>query len=115
MSHVMSACEPPDIQSERSQFRQKSFINEPVRLQLSLDGININPTVEHLDGGEASFACSKYFDAFYEGQMIGPAVLALENDEMALVYPVVTSKNWPLIGVEFMQLSENDRRMIKTF
>jgi hypothetical protein len=58
---------------------------------------------------------TKNFDMFYEGQMIGPAVLTLQEEGMAVVYPVVKSKNWPMIDVEFMQISDKDRQMIAKF
>jgi hypothetical protein len=114
MSSIAPACEPEDFPN-RSQFRLTMFADDPVQLLFNLDGIDIDPIAERLDTGKASFVCSKYFDMFYEGQMIGPAVLVLEDDGMAVVYPVVKSKNWPLVDVEFMEISEKDRRMITQF
>jgi hypothetical protein len=117
MSPVVSASDQydHDVTKERPQFRLATFIDEPVYLMFSLDGVDVDLIVEKLDGGNASFVCSKNFDLFYEGQIIGPAVLALQDEGMAVVYPVVKSKNWPLINVEFMEMSENDRQMITRF
>jgi hypothetical protein len=117
MSHVVSASKQHnhDVTKDRPQFRLATFNDEPVYLTFSLDGVDLDLIVEKLDGGNASFVCSKNFDVFYEGQIIGPAVLSLQDDGMAVVYPVVKSKNWPLINVEFMEMSENDRQMITRF
>ncbi len=115
MSHVVTAGEEYDVKSERAQFRLATFDEEPVYLMFSVNGIEVDPIVERLDGGHASFVCTKHFDRFYESQMIGPAVLALQDAGMAVVYPVVKSKNWPLIDVEFLEMSESDREMITRF
>ena len=115
MSHVATAVEHHNLESGRPQFRLGMFTDEPVYLLLNLDGVEIDPIVEHLELGEASFVCSKHFDEFYEGQMIGPAVLALQDEGMTVVYPVVKSKHWPLISVEFMEISATDRQMIAEF
>jgi hypothetical protein len=89
--------------------------NEPVYLLLSMDGVNIDPIVDELGGGGARLVCSKHFDMFYEGQMIGPAVLVLQDVGMPIVYPVVKWKSWPVIGVEFMQMTEKEREQIIKF
>jgi hypothetical protein len=117
MSHVVAASDQYDHDGnkERPQFRLATFVDEPVRLMFSLDGIDVDLIVEKLDGRNASFVCSKNFDFFYEGQIVGPAVLALQDEGMAVVYPVVKSKSWPLIDVEFMEMSEKDRHMITRF
>ena len=84
-------------------------------LIFGIEGIDLAPRVDLLADGQARFDASQHFDMFYEGQMIGPAVLSLEADNMAVIYPVVKSKNWPTIHVEFMGLSEKDRTMIDRF
>ncbi len=102
-------------QKERSVFRLSMIADEPVYLLLTMDGINIDPIVDELGGGGARIVCSKYFDHFYEGQFVGPAVLVLQDEGMPVVYPVVKWKQWPVIGVEFMDISEKDREMIIRF
>ncbi len=89
--------------------------DEPVYLLLSMDGINIDPIVDELGGGGARLVSAKHFDRFYEGQLIGPAVLVLQDEGMPVVYPVVKWKSWPVIGVEFMEIAEKDREMILRF
>jgi len=96
-----------------------TVIPEPTTTSCSLifgiEAIDFAPAVQLLADGQARFDTSQHCDMFYEGQMIGPAVLSLESDNMAVVYPVVKSKNWPTIHVEFMGLSEKDRTMIERF
>ena|SRR5689334_2372789 len=111
----MMTCEQQDVESEATQLRLATFADEPAYLLFNLDGVEINPIVERLDKGEASFVSTTHFDSFYEGQMIGPAVLSLQNAGMAVVYPVVKSKNWPMVDVEFMEISSEDREMIALF
>jgi hypothetical protein len=112
MSSAMMACE--QYETERPQFRMTAFMDEPVSLLFNLNGIELNPIVEHLEKGQASFVSTKHFEVFYEGQMIGPAVLSL-GDDMVVVFPVVKSKNWPLIDVEFLQLCDKDRQTIARY
>jgi c-di-GMP-binding flagellar brake protein YcgR len=100
---------------KRSVFRLSMIADEPVFLLLSLDGVNIDPIVDELGGGGARLVCANHFDQFYEGQLIGPAVLVLHEEGMPVVYPVVKWKSWPVIGVEFMEISEKDREMILRF
>src|SRR2546426_7095058 len=106
MSHVIPVCEQNDLEGiDRSQFRLTTFAEEPVCLLFSVDGIDIDPVVEQIDVGRASFVCSNYFDMFYEGQIIGPAVLFFQDEGMGVGYPVVKSKNWPINHVEVMEIS----------
>jgi c-di-GMP-binding flagellar brake protein YcgR len=100
---------------KRSVFRLSMIADEPVYLLLSMDGVDIDPLVDELGGGGARLVSPKHFDAFYEGQLIGPAVLVLQDEGMPVVYPVVKWKSWPVIGVEFMEISEKDREMIIRF
>jgi hypothetical protein len=89
--------------------------DEPVYLLLSIDGIKIDPIVDELGGGGARLVCAKHYERFYEGQLIGPAVLVLQDEGMPVVYPVVKWKSWPVIGVEFMQIPDKDRETILRF
>ena len=100
---------------QRSVFRLSMIANEPVYLLLSMDGVDVDPIVDELGGGGARLVCSKHFDLFHEGQMIGPAVLVLQDVGMPVVYPIVKWKSWPIVGVEFMELSEKDREQIIKF
>ena len=112
MSHVVTACDEFDSKEPRPQFPLAADTLEPITLMFSVDGIEFDPVVMWLGIGQASFGCTKYFEMFYEGQMIGPAVLTLPDQGMAVVYPVVKSRNLGVIHVEFMELSEEDRQMI---
>jgi hypothetical protein len=113
----MSEMTQADLQyaKQRSIFRLSMIANEPVYLLLSMDGVNIDPIVDELGGGGARLVCSKHFDMFYEGQLVGPAVLVLQDVGMPVVYPIVKWKSWPVIGVEFMEMSEKEREMIIKF
>ena len=111
MIHVVQV----DPAKQRSVFRLSMIADEPVYLLLSMDGVDIDPIIDELGGGGARLVCAKHFDHFYEGQLIGPAVLVLQDEGMPVVYPVVKWKSWPVIGVEFMEVSEKDREMIIRF
>jgi c-di-GMP-binding flagellar brake protein YcgR len=113
MSHVTQA--DAEYAKQRSAFRLSMIANEPVYLLLSMDGVDIDPIVDELGAGGARLLCSKHFDQFYEGQLIGPAVLVLQDIGMPVVYPVVKWKSWPVIGVQFMEIEEKDREMIFRF
>jgi c-di-GMP-binding flagellar brake protein YcgR len=113
MSQVLQ--EVPGQAKKRSVFRISMIADEPIYLLLSMDGMNIDPIVDELGGGGARLVCAKHYDYFYVGQLIGPAVLVLQDEGMPVVYPVVKWKNWPVIGVEFMEISEKDREMILRF
>ena len=100
---------------QRSVFRLSMIADEPVYLLLSMDGVDIDPIVDELGGGGARLVTSKHYDMFYQGQIIGPAVLVLQDVGMPVVYPVVKWKSWPIIGVEFMEMGEKEREMIMKF
>ena len=104
-----------EIAKARSVFRLSMIASEPVYLLLTLDGVHIDPIVDELGGGGARLVSSKHYDRFYEGQILGPAVLVLQDVGMPVVFPVVKWKNWPVIGVEFMDVSEKEREMILRF
>jgi len=101
--------------NEWSLQRAAAFAHDAASLSFSLEGIDFQPIVETLDKGNAVFISPKHFEMFYEGQMIGPAVLSLQDEDSLVVYPVVKAKNWPAISVEFLQMSEKDRRMVERF
>src|SRR5207247_6269130 len=97
---------------ERSVFRLSTIADEPVYLLLTMDGVKIDPIVDELGGGGARIVCAKDFDRFDEGQIVGAAVLVLQDERMPVVYPVVNWKRWPVIGLEFMGISGKARKMI---
>ena len=101
--------------SQRSVLRLSMITDEPVYLLLNMDGIDIDPLVDELGGGGARLLSSKHYDKFYEGQLIGPAVLVLKDVGMPVVFPIVKWKAWPVIGVEFMEIAEREREMIIRF
>ena len=113
----MSQTSQADINyaKQRSVFRLSMIADEPVYLLLSMDGVDIDPIVDVLGGGGARLVTSKHFDMFSQGQLIGPAVLVLQDVGMPVVYPVVKWKSWPIIGVEFMEMGEKEREMIMKF
>jgi c-di-GMP-binding flagellar brake protein YcgR len=100
---------------ERSVFRIPMIAEEPVYLLLTMDGVNIDPVIDELGGGGARLVCAKHFDSFFEGQAIGPAVLVLPDLGMPVVYPVVRWKDWPTIGVEFLDMLDKNQEMILRF
>ena len=112
---VQQAANTTDYSKQRSSFRISMIADEPVYLLLSMEGRDIDPMVDELGGGGARLVSPKYYDFFYVGQLIGPAVLVLQDEGMPVIYPVVKWKNWPVIGVEFMEISEKDREMIMRF
>lgn len=113
MSHVT---EPNQSYiQQRSVLRHSMLADDPVYLLLNIDGLDVDPVVDELGGGGARILCSKHYDKFYEGQTIGPAVLVLKDVGMPVVYPVVKWKNWPLIGVEFIDIGERERETIIKF
>src|SRR5206468_6514322 len=113
MSHRNQTYE--EYGKQRKAFRLSMMASDPVYLLLSMDGVDIDPVVDELAAGGARLLCSKHYDKFYEGQLIGPAVLVLQDEGMPVVYPVVKWKRWPVIGLEFMDISEKDRKMILRF
>ena len=115
MSRAIQAEHQHEFEKKRSVFRLSMIADEPVYLLLSMDGVNIDPVVDELGGGGARLVSAKNYEMFYEGQLIGPAVLVLPDEGMPVVYPVVKWKTWPVIGVEFMEIAENDREMILRF
>jgi hypothetical protein len=115
MSRAIYAEPRTEFFGERSGFRLSMIADEPVYLLLSIDGVNVDPIVDELGSGGARLISAKYFDRFYEGQIIGPAVLMLQDEGMPVVYPVVKWKNWPVIGVEFMSIAPKELEMIMRF
>ena len=115
MSRAIQADQQQQFVKQRSVFRLSMIADEPVYLLLSMDGINVDPIIDELGGGGARLVSAKHYEMFYEGQIIGPAVLVLPDEGMPVVYPVVKWKSWPIIGVEFMEITEKDREMILRF
>ena len=115
MSRAIQDDRQQELAKQRSVFRLSMIADEPVYLLLSMDGVNVDPIVDELGGGGARLVCAKHFEMFYEGQLIGPAVLVLQDEGMPVVYPIVKWKSWPVVGVEFMDISEKDREMILRF
>ena len=107
--------EVQEIAKSRSVFRLSMIASEPVYLLLTLDGVHIDPIVDELGGGGARLVSSKHYERFYEGQILGPAVLVLQDIGLPVVFPIVKWKNWPVIGVEFMDVSDKEREMILRF
>jgi c-di-GMP-binding flagellar brake protein YcgR len=115
MSRVIHADQQPQFVKQRGVFRLSMIADEPVYLLLSMDGVNVDPIVDELGGGGARLVTAKHYEMFYEGQLIGPAVLVLQDEGMPVVYPFVKWKSWPVIGVEFMDIAEKDSEMILRF
>ena len=104
-----------ELAKARSVFRLSMIASDPVYLLLTLDGVHIDPIVDELGGGGARLVSSRHYDRFYEGQILGPSVLVLDGVGMPVVFPVVKWKNFPGIGIEFMDVSEKEREMILRF
>jgi c-di-GMP-binding flagellar brake protein YcgR len=115
MNRPKKGTRPLQWGEQRSVFRIPMIAREPVYLLLTMDGVNVDPVIDELGGGGARLVCAKHFDSFFEGQAIGPAVLVLPDEGMPVVYPVVRWKNWPAVGVEFVDISDKDREMILRF
>ena len=104
-----------DQTNPRSAFRRSMIAGKPVYLLLNIDGMDIDPIVDELGGGGARLVSAKHFDRFHIGQHLGPAVLALQEEGMPVVYPIVKWKSWPVIGIEFLETSEKDHETILRF
>jgi len=104
-----------DPNNPRSAFRRSMITEKPVHLLFSVDGVDINVMVDELGGGGARLVSAEYFDHFHIGQVIGPAVLVLQDEGMPVLYPVVKWKSWPVIGIEFLDISEKDHEKILRF
>src|SRR5437016_5446173 len=115
MSRAIQADQQQQFVKQRSVFRLSMIADEPVYLLLSMDGVNVDPIIDELGGGGARLVSAKHYEMFYEGQIIGPAVLVLPDEGMPVVYPVVKWKSWPVVGVQFMQIEEAEREMIFRF
>ncbi|HYR84422.1 MAG TPA: PilZ domain-containing protein [Terriglobia bacterium] len=101
---------------QRGAFRLSlSSSEQPVCLIVNVDGADVDIVVRDLAAGGARLDCTRVFDKFYEGQLIGPAVLFLHDDGMPVVYPVVKWKRWPLMGVQFMEIDNQARETIYRF
>ena len=104
------------IAHERSSLRQTLLEEEPVFMKVDLDGVKL-PVVD-LGGGGARILCSKYrsfFEDCYTGQSLGNCVLMLGGVLTPAFEVVIRWKNWPCIGVEFVDLPDKSRADIFRF
>jgi c-di-GMP-binding flagellar brake protein YcgR len=121
IQNIMKALDPVDTidpnVSRRSSLRLKTERDEPVYLQVIL-GAKISLLVTEIGGGGAQILCRKceqFFDDFDAGQFLGKCVLILREQGMVEVEPVIRWKQWPVIGVQFIDLSDKDRAQIFRF
>src|SRR5688572_2894753 len=123
--YVMFGSRPVDVSSmshlrlvtgrQRAAFRLEMIDGEPVSLLLNIDGEDIDPVVDQLSAGGARLHCPMYFDRFEVGRIMGPATLLLQDQGRAVVRPVVKWKSFPVVGVEFLGIAEQEREMIFRF
>ncbi len=107
----------PKATQRRSSMRLKTAKDEAVYLQVDL-GAKINLLVTDLGGEGAQILCRKCqesFDNFHVGLPLGKSVLMLREHGMLEVEPVIRWKEWPSIGVQFLDLSDKDRALIFKF
>jgi hypothetical protein len=116
---VMKAAKGIDkrIAHQRSSLRQTLLEDEPVFIEVDLDGKIKLPVVD-LGGGGARVLCSKcrsFFEDCYIGQFLGKCVLMLGGGIIPEFEAVIRWKNWPCIGVEFVDLPDIRRSDIFRF
>jgi len=82
-----------------------------MRFWISINDVMVSPVVEELGVIGARLISVKHFDEFYEGQLLGPGSLHLEDIGTVEVSAVVKWKAFPRIGIEFceMSLSRQDK------
>jgi c-di-GMP-binding flagellar brake protein YcgR len=98
---------------ERHAFRVSVVPRVPVRFTLVMeDGTRIAPVVDELAIGGARLMSVKYFDRFYEGQVLDPGALPLEDFGTISVAAVVKWKTFPEIGIEFVNMTDRDRERL---
>jgi c-di-GMP-binding flagellar brake protein YcgR len=102
----------PSSRSERRAFRVSVIPRDPLRWALTIDEAKVNPVVDELSIGGARLMSVKYFDLFYEGQPLGPGTLPLEGIGTISVSGVVKWKNFPQIGIEFVDMTESVRETL---
>lgn len=102
----------PRSKSERRAFRVSVVPRDPVRWALTIDETKVNPVIDELSIGGARLMSVKYFDLFYEGQFLGPGTLPLEGIGTVSVSAVVKWKNFPQIGIEFVEVTESVRETL---
>jgi c-di-GMP-binding flagellar brake protein YcgR len=98
----------PRSKGERRAFRVSVVPRDPVRWAVTIDEAKVNPVVDELSIGGARLMSVKYFDLFYEGQILGPGTLPLDGIGTLSVSGVVKWKNFPQIGIEFVDMTENE-------
>lgn len=104
-----------DYSKQREAFRLPMVASAPVYVLFSLDGEHIDPLADELGAGGARFVAANHYSRFYNGQMLGPAVLVLPEIGMPVVYPVVRWLSYPRVGVQFVDIDEKHREMIFRF
>jgi hypothetical protein len=104
-----------DRSRHRTAFRVPIGAAPPVSLLFSLEGEKVDPVVEELGAGGARFLSTHHHDKFYEGQVLGPAVLLLPEIGMTVVYPVVRWLRYPQVGIEFADMNDRDRELVSRF
>jgi c-di-GMP-binding flagellar brake protein YcgR len=105
----------PEIVHRRSSLRLKMSSDEPVYLQLNLGPKLLTLPVTELGGGGAQILCRLFeesFDELHVGQSLGKCVLMLREQGTLQVEPFIRWKKWPVIGVQFVDLSDKDRAQI---
>jgi hypothetical protein len=103
--------------NQRSSLRLTMLQEEPVYLRITLGG-EIDLPVTELGGGGARLVCYKCrrdFESWFAGHSLGPSVLVLPGNGMNEVQPIVRWMNWPLAGVQFVDLANKDRADIFRF
>jgi c-di-GMP-binding flagellar brake protein YcgR len=99
----------------RTVFRTWMLTVEPVHLLVNVDGMELDLVVDELGGGGARLVAGKHLDRFYEGQVLGPAVLVLNDVGRPLIHAVVKWKNSSVVGLEFLAIPEKQKELIFRF
>ena len=99
----------------RSVFRTWMLTVDPVHLLVNVDGTDLDLVVDELGGGGARLVAAKHMDRLYEGQVLGPAVLVLNDVGRPLINAVVKWKHNQVVGLEFLGISEKQKEMIFRF
>jgi len=109
----MGSAKPLCTVQERSAFRVSVVPRVPVRFTLLMDDdTRIAPVVDELGIGGARLMSVKHFDRFYEGQLLGPGTLPLEDFGTISIAAVVKWKTFPQIGLEFVDLKHREREKL---
>ena len=101
----MASTRPVFPRNERQAFRVSPNSAVPIRFWISINDVMVSPVVEELGVIGARLISVKHFDEFYEGQLLGPGSLHLEDIGTVEVSAVVKWKAFPRIGIEFCEMS----------